>query len=98
VIRQTSVNNMLDLRNTFRWGRQDKGSCPGSGDRVPTPASCSDVEGAFLGRMGLEWIDAVALLGAHSIGRGDANVSIPFPSDYQLLFMFVVVLNLILCV
>lgn len=53
----------------------DRGSCPGSGDRVPTPASCRDVEGTFLGRMGLEWVDAVALLGAHSIGRGDLDVS-----------------------
>jgi hypothetical protein len=75
VIRQTSVDNVLDLRNTFQWGRKDRDSCPGSGDRVPSPASCEAVEGTFLARMGLEWTDAVALLGAHSIGRGDKDFS-----------------------
>ncbi|KAL3804921.1 hypothetical protein HJC23_006693 [Cyclotella cryptica] len=75
VIRQTSLNNTLDLKETFTWGRVDADSCPGSGDRVPSPAGCSEVEDTFLGRMGLEWVDAVALLGAHSIGRGSANVS-----------------------
>lgn len=78
VIRQTSVGGVLDLRNTFKWGRVDRGSCPGSGDRVPSPSGCDAVEGTFLGRMGMEWVDAVALMGAHSIGRGDADVSIFF--------------------
>jgi hypothetical protein len=80
VIRQTSVNNALDLRSTFTWGRVDLDSCPGSGDRVPSPEACSEVEEVFLNRMGLEWFDAVALLGAHSIGMGDADVS------YRVLF------------
>ena len=58
VIRQTSVNNVLDLRNTFKWGRRDTSNCPGSGDRVPSPNGCDDVEGTFIGRMGMEWKDA----------------------------------------
>ncbi|KAL7480887.1 hypothetical protein ACHAW6_008801 [Cyclotella cf. meneghiniana] len=75
VIRQTSESNALNLRETFRWGRKDKPSCRGSADRLPDSQSCKDVESAFLTRMGLEWKDAVALLGAHSLGRGSADFS-----------------------
>eukprot|EP00804_Cyclotella_cryptica_P029090 CCRYP_005275-RB/>CCRYP_005275-RB protein AED:0.07 eAED:0.07 QI:278/0.6/0.83/1/0.6/0.5/6/445/730 len=75
VIRQTSINNTLDLKEHFTWGRIDKDSCQGSGDRIPAPTKCSEVESAFLVRMGLEWRDAVALLGAHSLGRGNASFS-----------------------
>ena len=63
VIRQTSVNNGLDLRTTFLWGRKDIADCPGSGDRLPTPAGCDQVEDVFIRKMGLEWRDAVALMG-----------------------------------
>jgi hypothetical protein len=75
-IRQTSVDNILDLENTFTWGRVDRNSCPGSGDRIPRPGSCSEVEDAFLTRMGLNWVDVAALMGAHSLGIGDENVRI----------------------
>ena len=75
VIRQTSVGNSLDLKNTFTWGRQDRDSCPGSGQRLPSPAGCDQVESVFLERMGLEWKDAVALLGGHTLGRGDRDFS-----------------------
>lgn len=75
VIRQLSVNNTLDLRDTFVWGRQDRASCPGSGQRLPTPMGCDQVENVFIRRMGLGWRDAVALMGAHTIGRGDASFS-----------------------
>ena len=74
VIRQTSVDNALDLRDTFVWGRQDRDSCPGSGERLPTPAGCDQVENVFIQRMGLGWRDAVALMGAHTIGRADREV------------------------
>ena len=63
VIRQTSVNNGLDLRETFLWGRKDRDACPGSGDRLPTPAGCDQVEDVFIRKMALEWRDAVALMG-----------------------------------
>lgn len=69
VIRQTSIDNGLDLRDEFRWGRQDADSCEGSGDRLPQASGCGEVEGVFLNRMGLRWSDAVALLGAHTLGR-----------------------------
>ncbi len=75
VIRQTSINQELDLKKTFYWGRQDLDSCPGSALRLPTTRGCQDVEGVFLERMGLTWQDAVALLGAHTLGRGNRNVS-----------------------
>ncbi|KAL3777799.1 hypothetical protein HJC23_003572 [Cyclotella cryptica] len=75
VIRQTSEKNALNLRDTFRWGRKDRSSCRGSADRLPDSKSCKDVESTFLTRMGLEWKDAVALLGAHSLGRGSAEFS-----------------------
>ena len=36
---------------------------------------CDQVENVFIRRMGLGWRDAVALMGAHTIGRGDASFS-----------------------
>ena len=40
VIRQTSVGNVLDMKDNFLWGRKDMDSCPGSGDRLPTANGC----------------------------------------------------------
>lgn len=74
VIFLTSINNSLDLRNTFYWGRTTLDSCSGSDERLPTTAGCQEVEGVFLERMGLTWKDAVALLGAHTLGRGQKQV------------------------
>ncbi len=75
VIRQTSVGNALDLIETYRWGRIDAVSCSGSGERLPTPSGCTRVERVFLDNMGLSWRDTVALLGAHTLGRGSRDVS-----------------------
>ena len=75
VIRQTS-NNALNLRATFQWGRIDSSTCIGSGARLPIPSRCRQVEAVFLMRMGLTWREAVALLGAHTLGRGNAAVSL----------------------
>ena len=58
VIRQTSVNNALNLKEYFTWGRIDRDSCEGSGNRLPVPSGCDQVEDTFLVRMGLEWRDA----------------------------------------
>ena len=85
VIRQTSINNALDLKKTFYWGREDLDECPGSAERLPSTASCQEVEGVFLERMGLTWRDAVALLGAHTLGRGNTDVSCSL-SRYECLF------------
>ena len=75
VIRQTSLRNSLDLKREFRWGRKDKEVCRGSGQRLPESTGCDQVESVFLERMGLEWKDAVALLGGHTLGRGDRDFS-----------------------
>ena len=84
VIRQTSINNSLDMRDTFMWGRRDRDECAGSGDRLPTPSGCDQVERVLLGRMGLTWADAVALLGAHTLGRGANKVrAINLLREYQ---------------
>jgi len=75
VIRQTSINNALDLKDKFQWGRKDTESCPGSADRLPTPSGCRSIQQVFLTRMGLDWKDAVALMGAHTLGRGNREFS-----------------------
>ena len=74
VIRQTSIDNALDMKDTFRWGRKDTDACDGSGNRLPEASGCDEVEGVFLKRMGLRWSDAVALLGAHTLGRAKNEV------------------------
>ena len=76
VIKQTSLDNALDLRDTFTWGRKDRNICSGSGERLPEATGCNQIEDVFLTRMGLGWKDAVALMGAHTIGRGDKEVSL----------------------
>ena len=65
--------NGLEL--PFKWGRVDNDTCEESSPRLPEPHGCSQVEGVFLTRMGLSWRDAVALLGAHTLGRGDIRFS-----------------------
>ena len=58
VIRQLSVDNELDLMNTFVWGREDAESCVGQGDRIPTGSGCREVQDILLDAMDLEWRDA----------------------------------------
>lgn len=75
VIRQTSIGQKLDMKNSFRWGRRDSDSCFGQADRLPTPSGCTQTEEVFLNRMRMTWADAVALLGAHTLGHGDRSSS-----------------------
>ncbi|KAL3789714.1 hypothetical protein ACHAWO_001062, partial [Cyclotella atomus] len=65
----------LDLKDSFVWGRVDQEDCPGSAERMPEATSCSQVKTVFLDRLGLSYIDAVALIGAHTLGRGDTQFS-----------------------
>ena len=74
VIKMTS-SDQLDLKSTFKWGRQDADSCDDSAIRLPGASSCTEVEDVFLTRLGLTWTDAVALIGAHTLGRGDGAFS-----------------------
>lgn len=75
IVRQASIDNALDLENTFYWGRNEVDSCPEAASRLPSTENCQQVEGVFLERMGLKWKDAVALLGAHTMGKGHREVS-----------------------
>ena len=74
VIRIASGNE-LDLKDTYVSGRVDADSCVGQGLRLPLATGCDAVEGVFVDRLGLTRIDAVALLGAHTIGRGNQAFS-----------------------
>mmetsp|Transcript_27325 Transcript_27325/g.39135 ORF Transcript_27325/g.39135 Transcript_27325/m.39135 type:complete len:552 (-) Transcript_27325:996-2651(-) len=75
VIKLSSPNNGLDLKSTFKWGRVDADQCPDAALRLPADNACGEVENVFLNRLGLSWTDAVALLGAHTLGRGSSDFS-----------------------
>lgn len=66
----------LDL--PFRYGRVDREDCTGiSAHRLPGASGCDQVEDTFIHQMNLAggWRDAVALLGAHTLGYGHSQFS-----------------------
>ena len=73
VIKLASPRQALEL--PFRYGRVDTEDCPNSSSRLPEPTGCDEVKQTFIDRMGLTWTDAVALMGAHTLGRGAAEFS-----------------------
>jgi hypothetical protein len=75
VVRQTSIRQRLDLKGEFMWGRKDRDACRGSGERLPQASGCGEIESVFLRKMGLDWKDAVALMGGHTLGRGNRDFS-----------------------
>ena len=70
-VRQTSIGQQLNMKNSFRWGRQDSNSCFSQGARLPSTRGCSQTEDVFLNRMRMTWEEAVALMGAHTLGHGN---------------------------
>eukprot|EP00985_Skeletonema_marinoi_P027084 scaffold21705_cov110-Skeletonema_marinoi.AAC.1 len=75
VVKLSSPNNELDLKSTFKWGRVDAEQCPDSALRLPGASDCGQVQDVFLNRLGLNWTDAVALIGGHTLGRGSSDFS-----------------------
>ena len=76
VVKYSSVNHALDMKETYYWGRRDRTtSCTANGERMPNSVGCQVVEATFLDRMDLTWTDAVALLGAHTVGLAHADFS-----------------------
>lgn len=63
------------MKESYVSGRVDADSCVDQGLRLPAASGCDAVEGVFVDRLGLTRTDAVALLGAHTIGRGDTDFS-----------------------
>eukprot|EP00440_Ansanella_granifera_P040180 gb/GFBE01043581.1/.p1 GENE.gb/GFBE01043581.1/~~gb/GFBE01043581.1/.p1 ORF type:complete len:502 (+),score=103.83 gb/GFBE01043581.1/:1-1506(+) len=60
----------VDFRSQFRFGRTTAQSCDFAQGRLPNPENgCSAVEQTFLQRMGLDWNEAAALMGVHTLGR-----------------------------
>jgi len=69
-------NNFSDLDLPFRYGRVDLDDCTSiSAHRLPGAQGCDQVEKTFITQMGLDWRDAVALLGAHTLGFGSTSFS-----------------------
>ena len=73
IIHDTSIQQSLEL--PLRLGRVDSDICDNQGSRLPLATGCSEVENTFLNKMGISWTDAVALLGAHTLGRGSLQNS-----------------------
>lgn len=60
----------LDLRAAFKFGRQTASSCDFAVGRLPNPErGCEAVDETFVQRMGLDWTQAAALMGVHTLGR-----------------------------
>ena len=67
-----------DLDLPFRYGRVDLEDCTEvSARRLPAASGCDQVQKTFIDQMNLAegWRDAVALLGAHTLGYGHSEFS-----------------------
>jgi len=65
----------MNFRGRFRYGRRTATSCEGSGDILPNPETCLDVERVFVNNLGLSWAQAAALMGVHTLGRANPRNS-----------------------
>lgn len=63
-----------ELENQFRFGRTTRETC--DNDLLPNPEhSCKAVEDNFVTKLGLDWKQATALMGVHTLGRAEAKNS-----------------------
>ena len=59
----------LNLRNSFRFGRTTS-PCTSVTGSLPSPEDgCAAVEQVFVNNLGLDWTEAAALMGVHTLGR-----------------------------
>lgn len=70
-----SQDNVIDMKDLYFWGRKDATVCRESGSRLPSSEGCQQVEDTFIKRMDLDWDEAVALMGAHTLGLGHKQFS-----------------------
>ena len=64
------VTAVMDYEVPFRYGRTTAAECGYDGDRLPAAeGGAEEIERVFVTAMGLTFRDAVALLGAHTLGR-----------------------------
>jgi len=62
------------LEKQFRFGRTTRETC--NNDPLPNPQhSCKAVEDNFVKKLGLDWKQATALMGVHTLGRAEAKNS-----------------------
>eukprot|EP00448_Togula_jolla_P033807 CAMPEP_0170645176 /NCGR_PEP_ID=MMETSP0224-20130122/42921_1 /TAXON_ID=285029 /ORGANISM="Togula jolla, Strain CCCM 725" /LENGTH=588 /DNA_ID=CAMNT_0010976337 /DNA_START=44 /DNA_END=1810 /DNA_ORIENTATION=- len=68
----------MDFKGQFMYGRTTAKMCPESASLLPHAEECSDVERVFVDNLNLDWPQAAALMGVHSLGR-----AVPENSGYD---------------
>lgn len=97
VLDDDASRQAIDFRSRFRYGRTTAMTCEFAEGRLPNPEnSCPAVEETFVTSMGLDWPQAAALMGVHTLGRAkvensgyngwwsDAQNSGKFNNDYYI--------------
>jgi len=76
VLADNNLAAPLDFRSKFRFGRSTATTCEFARGRLPNPEnSCTDVQRVFVESLGLQWRDAAALMGVHTLGRAHVENS-----------------------
>jgi len=66
----------VDFRSKFQYGRTTAVTCAFAEGRLPNPEnSCTAVKETFVDSLGLNWEQAAALSGVHTLGRAQINNS-----------------------
>jgi len=66
----------IDFKSNFMYGRTTATECSFVAHRLPNPEnSCDAVEATFVTAMGLNWRQAAALMGVHTLGRAQTSNS-----------------------